>query len=245
MSAPNNRTMDWTHEQIETRLGDYLEGLLNAGERASFEAHANSCVRCAPLLAGVSSLVAKLHSMAEVEPSPRLVYDILDATLGPRETVTGWRAILEWARGLTSARFIYGAVSVAATFIMIATASGFSWRRPRLADLTPKNIYLNADRQAHIAYARGVKFVSDLRVVNEIQARFRESAPVPSNSEEALPQNAPQKDRTDGAQPGPRRQNRANGVHRNIEVLAQFGVVHAALANLPLLLVVPLERRAR
>jgi anti-sigma factor RsiW len=245
MSAPNDKTMDWTHEQIEARLSDYLEDHLTPDERASYEAHVHSCARCAPLLAAVSGLVSNLHSIAEVEPSPRLVYNILDATLGPRETVTGWRAVLQWFRGLTTARFIYGAVSVAATFLVVATASGFSWRKPRLADLKPSNIYRQADRGAHLAYARGVKFISDLRVVNEIQARFRQEEQVPADSDNALPQNAPDKDRSDGTQPGPRQQNRANGVHRNVEVLAEFTAIRRPLGNLPILLVAPYGRKTR
>jgi anti-sigma factor RsiW len=245
MTAPNNRPMDWTHEQIEARLSDYLEGMLNAEERTSFAEHMNSCERCAPLFASVSDLVTNLHSMAELEPAPRLVYAILDQTLGPRENVTGWRGALQWIRGLTSARFIYGAVSVAATFIMIATASGFSWRKPRLADLKPANIYRQADRNAHIAYASTLKFISDLRVVNEIQARFRQEEAVPAESESTLPPNAPQKDRSDGTQPGPRQQNRANGVQRNLELLAQFTAIRAPLSNLPLLFEAPNGRRTR
>ncbi len=243
MTAPNNRTMDWTHEQIEARLTDYLDGALNSDEHASFEAHVNSCARCAPLLASVSTLVSDLHSIAELEPAPRLVYAILDQTLGPRENVTGWRAVLQWVRGLTSARFLYGAASVAATFIMIATASGFSWRKPKLADLKPVNIYRHADRNVHLAYASTLKFVSDLRVVNEIQASFREKQPSPA--EEALPQPSENKDRTDGSKPGPRQQNRANGVARNQEVLAQLTIVRAPLANLPLLFVAPNGRTTR
>jgi anti-sigma factor RsiW len=237
--------MNWTCEQTEARLSDYIEGLLTGSERAAFAAHAGSCPRCAPLVSEVSQVVQNLHSMAEVEPSQRLVYKILDATLGPRESLTGWRAVLEWARGVTTARFIYGAVSVAATFVMLATASGFSWRKPKLSDLKPSNIYRNADRQAHIVYARGVKFVSDLRVVNEIQARFRESESVPPNSEDALPQTSPGKDRTDRTRPGPRQQNRADGVRREFERLADFSVLRSPLTAFPPLFSALSERRIR
>ena len=62
----------------------------------------------------------------------------------------------------------------------------------------------------------------DLRVVNEIQSRLRENEQAPVNSEDALPQRTPGKEpgSTDGTKPGPRQQNRADGIYRNLEVLA-------------------------
>ncbi len=120
--------MSWTCEQTEARLSDYLDGMLNSAELAEFTAHVPSCARCAPLVASVSNLLTGLHGMEQIAEPPRLVYSILDKTLGPREAVTGWRAMLAWVRGAASIRLAYGALSVAATLIIVATASGFSWR---------------------------------------------------------------------------------------------------------------------
>ena len=94
--------MTWTCDQVEARLSDYLDGLLAAPEKAEFESHAQECVQCGPLLASVKSLVSEMHAMAEVEAPPRLVYAVLDQTLGPRETVTGWKAFLNFIGGLAS-----------------------------------------------------------------------------------------------------------------------------------------------
>jgi len=213
----------WICEQTEARLSDYLDGMLAPGERAAFDAHVPGCERCAPLLASVSSMLDNLHSLEEVEPPANLVYAILDKTLGPRESLTGWRAALAWVRGLGTPRFAYGAFSFAATLLVLASASGFSWRKPKLADLYPANIYRNADRQAHLVYARSTKFVSDLRVVYEIQARWRDDSQLPTTNEETLPQSAPGKQpgQTDGTPPAsPRQQNRANDVTRHDEILA-------------------------
>ena len=49
--------MTWTCDQIEARLSDYLDGLLQAPELAAFEAHADACLQCAPLLSTVRSVV--------------------------------------------------------------------------------------------------------------------------------------------------------------------------------------------
>ena len=215
--------MTWTCEQTEARLSDYLDGLLRPAELAEFTAHVPLCARCAPLVASVSDLLAGLHGMEQIAEPPRLVYSILDKTLGPRESLTGWRGILGWVRGVASIRFAYGALSVAATLIILVTASGFNWRHPKLADLQPATIYRNADRSAHLAYAHSAKFVNDLRVVNEIQSRLREENDLRTNPESTVPESSPQKQpgSSDGSKPAtPRQQNRANDLARHLEVLA-------------------------
>ena len=214
--------MTWTCEQTEARLSDYLDGVLTREEHAAFDAHVNGCERCAPLVASVSGLLSGLHSMEQLEAPPRLVYSILDKTLGPRES--GWRAVLGWVRGVASIRFAYGALSLSATLVIFVTAAGFNWRHPKIADLQPANIYRSADRQAHLVYARSTKFVNDLRVVSEIQSRMREESDMPTNRESTVPQKRPEKQpgQTDGSEPAsPKQQNRANDITRQFEVLAE------------------------
>jgi len=216
--------MTWTCDLIEARLSDYLEGLLRGPERAAFEAHANSCAACGPLVASVRALVGEMHAMEELETPPRLVYAILDKTLGPRETVTGWQGFLNVIRGLATPKFAYGAASVMATLIIILGASGFSLRKPKLADLRPAAIYQNADRQAHLVFARSVKYVSDLRVVYEIQSRLRQDENnLQTTPQEMLPKSSPEKNpgQTNDQRPSqPRQQNRANEIGRQLELLA-------------------------
>ena len=214
--------MNWTCELTETQLSDYLEGLLQPAERTALEAHAANCERCTPLLSSVSELVGSLRNLEPLDAPPRLVYAILDKTLGRRETVVAAPGFFGWLRGIGVPRFAYGALSLSATFVMIATASGFSWRHPKLADLQPASIARNADRQAHLAYARSAKFVSDLRVVYEIQTRLRQDNELPAPNDDAAPA-APNQNpgRTDGSKPaGPNQQNRANAVDRNLQLLA-------------------------
>lgn len=215
--------MSWSCEQTEARLSDYLDGVLSPAEMTEFRAHVPTCTRCAPLVASVSGLLTELHGMGQLEEPPRLVYSILDKTLGPRESLTGWRAILGWVRGIGSMRFAYGALSVAATLIIFVTATGFSWRHPKLADLRPATIYRKADASAHLAYASSTKFFSNLRMVNEIQSRLREDNDLRANPENVIPESAPQKQpgSTDGSKPTtPKQQNRADDLARPVEVLA-------------------------
>jgi anti-sigma factor RsiW len=215
--------MSWTCEQTEARLSDYLDGVLNPAESAEFSAHVPTCARCAPLVASVSELLTGLHGMEQIAEPPRLVYSILDKTLGPRETLTGWLAVLGWVRGVASMRFAYGALSVAATLALLVTAAGLNWRHPKVADLQPTMIYRHANQTVHLAYGRSAKFVNDLRVVNEIQSRLREDSDLRANPESTAPESSPQKQpgRSDGSKPAmPRQQNRANDLARQLEVLA-------------------------
>ncbi len=216
--------MTWTCDQVEARLSDYLDGLLQAPDHAAFEQHMAQCAHCAPLLASVNSLVAAMHQMEQLETPPRLVYNILDKTLGPRETVSAWQSLRNLLRGFGSPKLAYGMASVVATFAILLSASGFSLRKPKLADLRPASVYHNADRQVHLVYARSVKYVSDLRVVYEIQSRLRSDQNDLQNvPEESLPKAAPDKNpgQTDDQKPAqPRQQNRANEVAHQLELLA-------------------------
>src|SRR4030095_10068185 len=100
--------------------------------------------------------ISTLRALPELDTPPRLVYNVLDATLGPRETVSGWAAFLAWLRALGSPKFASGAVSLAAPFLMIVTVSGsVNWKKPKLADLAPSNIYRNTNRRMHVAYGQG------------------------------------------------------------------------------------------
>jgi hypothetical protein len=216
--------MTWTCDQFEAQLSDYLEGHLQPSDRAAFEAHAESCPECAPLLASVRTLMTEFQSMEEVELPPRLVYSILDKTLGPRETVTGWQGFRRFLGGFASLKFVYGAASVMATLVIILGASGISLRKPKLADLSPTNIYLNADRRIHIMKASTVKYVSDLRVVYEIQSRLRQDQnELQVTPDDNAPQSNPEKHPGQGddhSRVQPKQQNRANDISRHMEMLA-------------------------
>ena len=222
--------MTWTCEQTEARLSDYLDGLLEPAEQTAFDLHVNSCERCTPLVAGVSHVLSTLHTLAQVEPRPQLFDSILTATLGPQS----WRRAKRWLRGLRSPRFVYSAVSVAATFVVILTASGFSFRKPKMADLHPATIYHNFDSKAHRVYAHSAKVVSDLRIVYEIQ-RLSENEQNSATREQATPRNSPEKQpgRTDNTNPSaPKQQNRADELGRNVRVLAtQFPVLSGSIGE--------------
>jgi len=163
--------MSWSCVQVEERLSDYLENALSENEEREFRAHADSCSRCAPLVAQVSRMLGNLHAL-ELEPVPPILASkILDQTLGPQKAKRNW---LSWLPVLWQPRFATGLVTVLATALIIFHATGgVKKSKLTLADFNPVNIIQSANSQAHLAFARGVKFVNDLRVVYEIQSRLQ------------------------------------------------------------------------
>jgi anti-sigma factor RsiW len=163
--------MSWTCEQIEERLSDYLDGALPEADRGAFEAHLAGCARCAALARQVSGAIEELRALPPVEPSPQLLRNILDRTVGPRPArASGWA---RWLGPMALPRFAFGLASVLVTFAVLFHALG---PRPSLAALSPARIYRSADRRSHLGYARVVKFVNDLRLVYEIQSRLQPEA---------------------------------------------------------------------
>ena len=79
------------------------------------------------------------------------------------------------------------------------------------------------------------KFVSDLRVVYEIQSRMNEGDQNPAMREETIPQSSPKKEpgRTDNTNPStPKQQNRADDISRRLEVLAcEFPILSGSLVD--------------
>lgn len=225
--------MTWTCEKTEARLSDYLDGLLDAAEWSAFNQHVNACAVCTPLVASVAHTLGGLYALEQVEPPPQLETAILRATVGVVRSKSDFWA---WLRNLQSPRFVYSAVSVAATFIVLFTSLGFSWRNPKLSDLAPATVYRMANSRVHVAYARSIKYVSDLRVVYEIQSRVNENDQNPAVREQAIPQGSPRKKepgQTDNTNPAsPKQQNRANEIGRDLEVLAcQFPILSSSLVE--------------
>jgi len=221
--------MTWTCDQTEARLSDYLEGLLQGAERAEFEAHVHECAECGPLVESVRSLMSQMQAAEPLDVPPQLIRKILDQTLGPREHETFWQRLKNFAAGLATPRFAYGAASVMATLFILVSASGVSWRKPKLADLSPSTVMNNVSRGAHRSYAHAVKYVSDLRVVYEIQSRLRQDEnqlqPVPEETAPKSNQNKPNSN-DDHSRTQPKQQNRANELARQVEMLAaEFPVV--------------------
>lgn len=203
--------MSWSCVQVEERLSDYLDNALTSDERAEFRAHVDACARCAPLLAQVSHITQSLSAL-ELEPAPpMLVSRILDQTIGPRKAKRQW---LSWIPIIWQPRFATGAVTVLATLLIIFHAAGVKPSQLTAADFNPVTIFHRADSRAHLAFARSVKFVNDLRVVYEIQSRLQPGANAPNQQ---APSATPSQQ-----QPKPPRQSQRNFGSDRYSVVASF-----------------------
>ena len=183
--------MNWTCLNTEERLMEYIERQLPATERALLEAHLAECEACRVLEAQVRWVELRLPRLEPEAEPPWLVFRILEATTGAvrEKAATSWKTIFT---GLLSPRFALGVGSVAATIFILFQALGINPKRITAQDLNPVNIYRAADRQAHLTYARGARFVNDLRVVYEIRSRLQEASATPTPApEQPAPKNAP------------------------------------------------------
>jgi hypothetical protein len=190
--------MEWNCTLTEDRLSDYLDGTLSPAEAAAFAAHAATCAKCTKLVADVGGLVTRMQKLEALTAPPMLVSRIIDATSGPRKQTADWKNILAWRPAVLRPRFVMGLVTVAATILILLYTAGFTPKHLKHADLSPATILHTANRQAHLTFAKSMKFVNDLRVVYEIQTRLQpesepsQTPPREQNSSPSKPQDRSQ-----------------------------------------------------
>jgi anti-sigma factor RsiW len=186
--------MSWNCTLTEERLSDSLEGLLSREEAAALSAHTAGCADCQRLIAQVGPLVQRMQRMEMAEEPLHLAGKILDATLGPRKSKAAWERMAGWAAGLMQPRVAMGMATAMASFVIVLHTVGVTPNKIKKADLSPAGVLRAANRQAHLTYARGVKFVNDLRVVYEIQSRLQpepQPAAAPVHEQTPEPQTQP------------------------------------------------------
>jgi anti-sigma factor RsiW len=189
--------MSWGCPQVEERLSDFLDNLLSPNEVSELNRHLDSCSSCATLVAQVGSTLHRLRSVQPVEPPARLIHSIIEQTSGIQPAAKGWRRWFPWELSWQP-RFAMGALSVAASITILFFAVGLSPAKIKRGELSPANIYRAANRQGHLVYARGVKYVNDLRVVYEIQSRLRpEDQPAREERQNNPPQTPQEKSQGD------------------------------------------------
>lgn len=202
--------MNWTCEQIEMQLTEYLDGALPSEVQAGFDAHVAGCPSCAPLVKSVRGMVTAMQGMEMLPVPPRLTTVILEKTSGvAAANPSSWRTWFGWTKFVIAPRFAYGVLTVFITLIVLSQALGTRVHRPTIADLSPVNLYRQANRQAHLMYARSSKFVADLRVVIEIQSRLapaNEAQPAQEAPASSSPANGGHSENNHGT---PQHQNRA------------------------------------
>ncbi len=179
---------------LEAVLTQYAEGSLPETERGSVETHLARCSACTGALEEMRLALALCRRAEEMAPPPRLVARILEQTIGK----LSWKQRLRlWVRPALQPRLAMGLAMALISFSIVLNASGMSLRKLSLADLSPSRIYLQLDRQAHLAGTRAMKYYQDLRIVYEIQTQLQAIRDTAAPPEE--PRQQPQKQ-----QPPPR-----------------------------------------
>lgn len=175
-----------THLEVENLASDYLEGLLDSSLQTALEAHLAECTACRELIGEVSHVLELCRAAEDVEPKPWLVSKILLATVGERKP-TWSEQVAAFFRQVFQPRVAYPIAMTVFTFSILVNAAGLDLRSLRVEDLNPRTWLARADRQGHLIYARAEKFYYDLRVVYEIESRFRQLGGQSQGREEETP----------------------------------------------------------
>lgn len=210
--------------EFDVLLTDALDGVLSGAQLDRFQAHAQSCKVCGPLLAEADAGRSWLKGLTEVEPPANLVANILASTTGvdtqrlratapQRQPHISWleharASFLEpvWAM-VRQPRF---AMSFGMAFFALSvglTVAGVKPSDIKAIDLRPAAIR----RTYYNAHARIVRYVDNARAVYELQAALRgikrnlapaEPAPKPKDHNNDTTQQPEQKQERNYSQTG-------------------------------------------
>lgn len=179
-----------THLDIENLASEYLEGLLEAPRRVEMEAHLAECAACRKLIAEVRQVMELCHAAEDLEPAPWLMSKILLATVGTRKP-TVREQVVALLRPVLHPRFAYAMAMAVFSFSVIVNAAGINLRKVRFEDLNPRTWIYRANLAGHQLYARAEKFYYDLRIVYEIESRFRQLGEQPRQQDKQAPSQQP------------------------------------------------------
>jgi hypothetical protein len=208
MSGKEDKRMSCS--EFDALLSQAIDGTL-AGERlAAFDAHGRECQLCGPLLQEAESGLSWLKSLAEVEPPPGLVGNILLRTSGVLSTqrvdgkaqAASWSERLQsWARSLTApviavARQPRFAMSFGMAFFTLSVM--LSLAGVKLSDLGHLDLRPSAIRRTYYeTTGRVQKYYENIRFVYEIESRVRQFKEATAPAEQPVEQPSNNSDRKD------------------------------------------------
>lgn len=179
-----------THLEIENLASDYLESQLDAAQRVTVEAHLRDCAPCRELIGDLEHALALTRAAEDREPAPWLISKIMLATVGERKPT--WKErLVAFFRPSPQPRVAYAIAMAIFSISVIVNAAGVNLRNVTVADLNPKTWFYQANRSGQLLYARAEKFYYDLRIVYEIESRFRQVQPQKDEQEQEAPPSNP------------------------------------------------------
>src|SRR5216110_1674295 len=198
--------------EFEALLSEAVEQMLSGSRLESFQAHAQACAVCGPLLAEAEEGHRWLKSLEEIEPPANLVHNILIATTGRessrarKEGISWNEAVAGWLRPIFTPAFAVArqprfAMSFGMAFFSLSitlSMAGVKMSDVRSIDLRPSAI----KRTYYETTGRVVKYYENIRFVYEIESRMRElkraTAPAETRPKE---QNKEQKNNNTSGEP--------------------------------------------
>ena len=183
MAAEHHDAMQCS--EFDALLSDVLDQQLTGKKLEAFQAHAQSCSLCGPLLTEAEQGQRWLKRLADVEPPATLIDNILVATTGldtvrraAPEQPSWLDRISDWASLLVSpvlgvVRQPRFAMSFCMAFFALSVSlslAGVKVSDVRRADLRPSAIR----RSYYETSGRVVKYYENIRFVYEIESRLRE-----------------------------------------------------------------------
>ena len=187
-----------THLELENLTSDFLEGLLGPERKREFEAHLSACPSCRETVDEVRRAMDLCHAAPELEPAPWLARKIMLATVGERKPSRAER-LAAFFRPAFQPRVAYAAAMTLFSFSIIINAAGLNLRHLSFEDLNPLTWVHRGKRAWYLNAARVEKFISDAKVVYEIESRLRQLRARPDVEQQAPIQEPPAGGSSNGA----------------------------------------------
>src|SRR5207253_10940838 len=217
--------------EFEALLSEAVEQMLSGSRLESFQAHAQACAVCGPLLAEAEEGHRWLKSLEEVDPPANLVHNILIATTGRESTRArkegiSWKeAAAGWLRPIFTPAFAVArqprfAMSFGMAFFSLSIT--LSMAGVKMSDVRNINLRPSAIKRSYYETSgRVVKYYENIRFVYEIESRVREFKRANTPAEPAPePKDKERKNNTSGQPEQKQERNYSQG--ENQPVLASL-----------------------
>jgi len=207
---PDHTSNGMQCHEFEILLTDALDGVLTGAGLDRFQAHAQICKACGPLLAEAEAGRNWLKGLTEVEPPASLVTNILASTTGvdtqrlrvnvrsPQPRISWWEHVQAslfepiW----TTVRQPRFAMSFGMAFFALSVGLTVAGVKP--ADLRQISLRPSAIRHTYYAtQAKVVHYYENVRIVYEVESRVREIKRTVAPAEPGLRQSRPAKPKDD------------------------------------------------
>jgi hypothetical protein len=163
---------------FEILLCDYVDGTLDAPRKQALETHLRECAACAEFARDVTGAVAFIERAEDAVPPLELLTKIAfhipeSATRAVQSGGFGY-LISKWLRPVLQPRFAMGFAMTILSFSMLARFAGIEPGQLKASDLNPSKIWAATDDRVHRSWQRALKYYESLRLVYEVQSRFKE-----------------------------------------------------------------------